>query len=161
MSSASTTTTTIAPRQFASTGGETVVVAQHCEESSVDIAEKNSQTEEEPEDTYLPANHGVTGQESDINPPSWPSNHRRMPPYRQPVRHPEWDAIGGPLPIRVFMWDMFSGCQLLQVYLDARLSVTQSSLLMIHTSGVTLQQGLQGCTIGDTVCTRLETSGDT
>lgn len=83
-----------------------------------------------------------------------------MPPYRQPVGHPEWDTIGGPLPVRVFMWDMFSGCQLLQVGLDARLSVTQGSLLMIHASGVTQLQGLLDCTTGDTVSIKSETSGD-
>lgn len=58
------------------------------------------------------------------------------------------------------MWDMFSGCQLLQVGLDARLPVTQGSLLMSHASGVTQLLGLRDCTIGDTVCIKSETSGE-
>lgn len=152
MSSASTAITTAPLRQFSASRSETITVRE--------IANTGNEPEDELEDTYLPANHGVTGRESDINPESWPRNHRRMPPYRQPVRQPEWDAIGGPLPIRVFMWDMFSGCQLLQVGLDARLLVIQGSLLMIHASGVTQLQGLLDCTIGDTVSIKSETSGD-
>lgn len=152
MSSTSTATTTAPLRQFSASPREIITVGE--------TASTESQPEDEPEDAYLPANHGVTGRESDISPPSWPRNHRRMPPYRQPVRHSEWDAIGGPLPIRVFMWDMFSGCRLLQVGLNATLSVTQGSLLMIHASGVTQLQGLLDCTIGDTVSTKSETSGD-
>lgn len=152
MSSASTATTTAPLRQFSASRSETITVEE--------IVSPENQPEDEPEDAYLPANHGVTGRETDVNPPSWPRTHRRMPPYRQPVRHPEWDAIGGPLPIRVFMWDMFSGCQLLQVGLGARLPVTQGSLLMSHASGVTQLQGLRDCTIGDTVCIKSETSGE-
>ncbi|PSN64646.1 hypothetical protein BS50DRAFT_678700 [Corynespora cassiicola Philippines] len=70
--------------------------------------------EDEADDAYLTANCGVTGNEPDTNPPSWPSDHRRVPPHRPPFRHPEWVVIGGPLPMRIFLWDMFCGCQLLQ-----------------------------------------------
>ncbi|KAJ4983411.1 hypothetical protein SVAN01_11103 [Stagonosporopsis vannaccii] len=69
---------------------------------------------EEVDDTFLPANNGVTGLEPDTNPPNWLTNHRRVPPHRPPVAHPQWIAIGGPLPMRIFLWDMFKGCQLLQ-----------------------------------------------
>jgi hypothetical protein len=100
--------------EFTSSSIETITVEGSLENPSEDI-KSETQPGYEPEDAYLPANHGVTGREIDMNPLSWPRNHRRMPPYRQPIRHPEWDAIGGPLAVRVFMWDMFSGCQLLQV----------------------------------------------
>jgi hypothetical protein len=29
------------------------------------------------------------------NPQSWPEDHRRIPPYRRPVRNPAWDRVGG------------------------------------------------------------------
>ena len=64
---------------------------------------------------FLPLNHGVTGREPNTNPSNWPEDHRRMPPHRPPVPHPEWVTVGGPLPMRIFLWNMFSGCQLLQV----------------------------------------------
>jgi hypothetical protein len=72
-------------------------------------------TEDADLETYLPSNHGVTGREPNTNPLNWMTDHRRMPPHRPPVVHPQWVAIGGPLPMRIFLWDMFKGCQLLQV----------------------------------------------
>ncbi|OAL55099.1 hypothetical protein IQ07DRAFT_677006 [Pyrenochaeta sp. DS3sAY3a] len=71
-------------------------------------------TEDPGQETYLPSNHGVTGREPNTNPQNWMTDHRRMPPHRPPVIHPQWVAIGGPLPMRIFLWDMFKGCQLLQ-----------------------------------------------
>ncbi|KAL2797929.1 hypothetical protein BJX66DRAFT_334599 [Aspergillus keveii] len=64
---------------------------------------------------YLTPSAGATGREPNTNPPDWPSDrHRRVPPHRAPRVHPDWVAIGGPLPMRVFLWNMFSGCRLLQ-----------------------------------------------
>lgn len=67
------------------------------------------------EENFLPENYGVTGREPSTNPPNWLTDHRRMPPHRPPVYHPQWIAVGGPLPMRIFMWNMFVGCELLQV----------------------------------------------
>jgi hypothetical protein len=64
---------------------------------------------------YITPNTSVTGREPNTNPPHWPNDHRRVPPHRQPRVHPQWVEIGGPLPIRIFLWNMFSGCRLLQV----------------------------------------------
>jgi hypothetical protein len=113
----STTTTTVAAVSTHVTGSsiETITIDGSPGSQSEDDTKGQDQRDFEPDDAYLPANHGATGREVDMNPPSWPRDHRRMPPYRQPVRHLEWDAIGGPAPMRIFMWDMFSGCQLLQV----------------------------------------------
>lgn len=64
---------------------------------------------------FLPANNGVTGREPNTNPPDWPSNQRRVPAHRPPVVHGDWELIGGPLPMRFFLWTMFHGCELLRV----------------------------------------------
>lgn len=83
-----------------------------------DVPRLNMNEDEQDSDsdaTFLPENNGVTGLEPNTNPIDWLTNHRRMPPHRPPVAHPQWVAIGGPLPMRIFLWDMFMGCQLLQV----------------------------------------------
>ncbi|KAF2014097.1 hypothetical protein BU24DRAFT_481466 [Aaosphaeria arxii CBS 175.79] len=74
----------------------------------------NDDEEEEFEEAFLPSNFGVTGHEPNTNPSNWPAEHHRMPPHRPPVLHPQWVAVGGPLPMRMFLWIMFCGCQLLQ-----------------------------------------------
>ncbi|KAK5064586.1 hypothetical protein LTR84_000419 [Exophiala bonariae] len=66
------------------------------------------------EENFLTANNGVTGREPNTNPQDWLTDHRRVPAHRPPVTHQEWVTIGGPLPMRIFLWNMFSGCQLLQ-----------------------------------------------
>ncbi|RKL43106.1 hypothetical protein BFJ72_g4519 [Fusarium proliferatum] len=63
---------------------------------------------------FLPANNGVTGLEPNTNPPDWPSNQRRVPAHRPPAVHDDWELIGGPLPMRAFLWTMFHGCELLR-----------------------------------------------
>ncbi|CEJ62758.1 hypothetical protein PMG11_11249 [Penicillium brasilianum] len=63
---------------------------------------------------YITPNASVTGREPSTNPLHWPNDHRRVPPHRPPQVHPQWVEIGGPLPMRVFLWNMFSGCRLLQ-----------------------------------------------
>lgn len=118
MSSTSTATATTGSGQITTRDIETIPARGDFRNHTEDITKVEDQPEDEPDDAYLPANHGATGRETDINPPNWPTGHRRMPPYRQPVRNPDWDAIGGPLPVRIFMWDMFAGCQLLQVCHD-------------------------------------------
>jgi hypothetical protein len=67
---------------------------------------------------FLPANNGVTGLEPNTNPPDWPSNQRRVPAHRPPVVHDDWVLIGGPRPMRLFLWTMFHGCELLRVGLQ-------------------------------------------
>ncbi|EOA89726.1 hypothetical protein ACJQWK_02805 [Exserohilum turcicum] len=66
------------------------------------------------EESFLPENLGVTGREPNTNPPNWPADHRRVPAHRFPILNPNWTAIAGPLPMRILLWDMFVGCQLLQ-----------------------------------------------
>lgn len=114
MSSVSTTTTTDPRRDLrqALRGADPVTT-----EPRRIARELNSPEEDEnaSENAFLPPNHGVTGREPNTNPPDWLENHRRMPPHRPPVLHPEWVTIGGPLRMRIFLWNMFSGCQLLQV----------------------------------------------
>ncbi|KAI8938470.1 hypothetical protein NX059_004362 [Plenodomus lindquistii] len=73
-----------------------------------------TEANEDEDDAFLTANHGVTGREPNTNPEDWLTNHRRMPPHRPPVRHADWQAVGGPLPMRIFIWNMFAGCQILQ-----------------------------------------------
>ncbi|KAJ0419698.1 hypothetical protein BJY00DRAFT_285751 [Aspergillus carlsbadensis] len=64
---------------------------------------------------FLTHNGSPTGLEPDNNPQNWPSNHRRVPPYRIPVVNPAWREIAGDtVGLRTFMWTMLSGCQLLQ-----------------------------------------------
>ncbi|KAE8360770.1 hypothetical protein BDV27DRAFT_161336 [Aspergillus caelatus] len=63
---------------------------------------------------YLTPNASVTGREPNTNPPHWLTDHRRVPPHRPPQVHRQWVEIGGPLPMRLFLWNMFSGCRLLQ-----------------------------------------------
>jgi len=92
-------------------------------------SELNAPVEDvEDDDAFLPANHGVTGHEPNTNPPDWLTNHRHMPPHRPPVAHPEWVTVGGTLPMRIFLWNMFSGCQLLQVCVlrEAKLPILSS-----------------------------------
>lgn len=68
------------------------------------------------ESEYLTSNGQPTGLEPNINPPHWPDDHRRVPFYREPVVNPAWYQIrGNSVGIRLFMWTMLSGCQLLQV----------------------------------------------
>jgi hypothetical protein len=65
---------------------------------------------------FLTHNGSPTGLEPVNNPPTWPTDHRRVPPYRAPVVNPAWSRIAGDtVAIRTFMWTMLSGCQLLQV----------------------------------------------
>jgi len=64
---------------------------------------------------FMTANNGVTGREPDTNPPDWPTAHRRVPAHRPPHVHENWTDISGPAPLRVFLWTMFNGCELLQV----------------------------------------------
>ncbi|CAK7221490.1 hypothetical protein SBRCBS47491_004543 [Sporothrix bragantina] len=65
--------------------------------------------------SFLTPNGAPTLLESVNNPNSWPADHRRIPPYRAAVRNPEWDRVGGQnVSMRLFMWTMLSGCQLLQ-----------------------------------------------
>lgn len=77
----------------------------------------NRSTRADPNHTseYLTSNSAVTGREPNTNPSDWPTLHRRVPPHRPPQVHPDWVEIGGPLPMRLFLWNMFSGCRLLQV----------------------------------------------
>ncbi|KAM6540360.1 hypothetical protein FALCPG4_002078 [Fusarium falciforme] len=63
---------------------------------------------------FLTANNGVTGREPNTNPPDWRSDQRRVPAHRPPVVHDDWVAIGGPLPVRLFLWTMFHGCEMLR-----------------------------------------------
>ena len=88
------------------------------------------------EESFLPENLGVTGREPNTNPPNWPADHRRVPAHRFPILNPNWTAIAGPLPMRILLWDMFVGCQLLQVRRLATISTT--ALLTAVCSGATL-----------------------
>ncbi|KAL3460154.1 hypothetical protein BJX64DRAFT_278642 [Aspergillus heterothallicus] len=64
---------------------------------------------------FLTHNGSPTGLELVNNPETWPTDHRRVPPYRAPVVNPAWGRIAGEsFAIRTFMWTMLSGCQLLQ-----------------------------------------------
>lgn len=68
---------------------------------------------------YLTPNAQPTGFERNNNPEHWPEDHQRVPLYRQPVVNPAWYQIrGDSAGIRLFMWTMLSGCQLLQVCLS-------------------------------------------
>lgn len=86
-------------------------------QGSEDGRDKPSQLNEgeNVESEYLTHNGSPTGQEPINNPASWPQSHRRVPPYRTPVVNPEWYDIAGDRAMRLFMWTMMSGCQLLQV----------------------------------------------
>lgn len=111
--------------------------------------------EDEDPHAFLPANHGVTGHEPDVNGPNWLTNHRRMPPRRHPTRHPDWVEIGGPLPMRIFLWDMFSGCQLLQVCFSPHHRRRMNRCTDVEScSGDTLSREPLVCMIVATACIR-------
>lgn len=64
---------------------------------------------------FMTSNNGVTGREPNTNPADWPTDHRRVPAHRPPHIHEDWVEIGGPAPLRLFLWTMFNGCELLRV----------------------------------------------
>ncbi|KAM5358013.1 hypothetical protein ACJZ2D_015689 [Fusarium nematophilum] len=100
-------TTTTAP---ASLAGE--VTRQRWARSNPAV-EENGAVEESVSEFMTP-NNGVTGLEPDTNPPDWPTNHRRVPAHGPPHVHEHWADIAGPAPLRVFLWTMFNGCEMLR-----------------------------------------------
>lgn len=67
---------------------------------------------------FLTPDGSPLGETLGPNPPGWPENHRRVPPYRRAIVHPQWDDLAGDSSVmRVFFWTMTSGCQVLQVIL--------------------------------------------
>lgn len=126
VSSMSSTTTITDVRQVL-TSGDAFTVVNDYDIPAINVVDEE-RAEDDVEESFLPANNGVTGREPVTNPSNWLTNHRRMPPHRPPVPHPRWVAVGGPLPMRIFLWDMFSGCQLLQVWLYSILSYTIATI---------------------------------
>ena len=58
----------------------------------------------------------LTIQRFDENPPWWPTDHRRMPDYRQVQYHPEWRELSGnSLIADAIIILLFRGCELLVV----------------------------------------------
>jgi hypothetical protein len=49
------------------------------------------------------------------NPSWWPADHRRIPNYRPPRRHPQWQELTSSIGEATTITLMFVGCQLLQV----------------------------------------------
>jgi hypothetical protein len=108
MSSSTTTTTSTARPELA------VSCTRACEPHEP-LQQDSGNTEYEVEE-FLTHNGSPTGNEPVNNPHTWPTNQRRVPPYRAPVVNPAWSQIAGDnMVVRTFMWTMLSGCQLLQV----------------------------------------------
>lgn len=101
-------TTTTAPARVA---GE--ATREHWARSNLD-AEPNDAAEESIGE-FMTVNNGVTGREPNTNPPGWPADQRRVPAHRPPRVHENWTDISGPPPLRLFLWTMFNGCELLRV----------------------------------------------
>jgi hypothetical protein len=112
MSTTTTITTTLRQSLCGADPTTTDPTKIPCERDSSSPKEGENEVGDE---NFLTANHGVTGREPNTNPPNWWTDHRRMPPHRPPVVHSEWVTIGGSLPMRIFLWNMFSACQLLRV----------------------------------------------
>ncbi|KAL2783285.1 hypothetical protein BJX66DRAFT_345068 [Aspergillus keveii] len=107
MSSSTTSTTTI---QAHADVGSSVRVS----EEPRSLQQPSSDNESEGHE-FLTHNGSPTGLELGNNPETWPTDHRRVPPYRTPIVNPAWERIAGEtFAIRTFMWTMLSGCQLLQ-----------------------------------------------
>ena len=50
------------------------------------------------------------------NPPWWPTDHRRIPDYRQVQYHPEWHELSdNSLVADIFIYVLFKGCSLIAV----------------------------------------------
>lgn len=57
-----------------------------------------------------------SAQKAANNPPWWPTDHRRIPDYRQVQYHPEWHELsGGSFVVDMFILVLFKGCGLLSV----------------------------------------------
>ncbi|OJJ53416.1 hypothetical protein ASPSYDRAFT_529645 [Aspergillus sydowii CBS 593.65] len=108
MSSTTSTTTTSKSRADA-----TINLTRVSDEPRT--LQQQSSDEDSEGEGFLTHNGSPTGLEPVNNPPTWPTDHRRVPPYRAPVVNPAWSRIAGDTAaIRTFMWTMLSGCQLLQ-----------------------------------------------
>lgn len=49
------------------------------------------------------------------NPSWWPTDHRRIPNYRSPRYHPEWDRLTSSTREYIMVTLMFRGCEVLRV----------------------------------------------
>ena len=53
---------------------------------------------------------------ANVNPAWWPTDHRRIPNYRQVQYHPEWHELSGnSTALDLFIFVLFKGCQLIAV----------------------------------------------
>ena len=55
-------------------------------------------------------------QQSTVNPSWWPTNHRRIPDYRQPRYHPEWHELtDNSTTMSMIVVVLFAGCHIIAV----------------------------------------------